>query len=60
MECQVECSPGGSALICAVDVAMSAESVQHHCRAAKALVANETQLIVCGSKVIYDGPLILS
>ena len=33
---------GGNALICAVDVAMSAESVQHSCRATKALVANET------------------
>ena len=33
---------GGNALICAVDVAMSAESVQHSCRATKAPVANET------------------
>ena len=34
--------PGGNALICAVDVAMSAESVQCHCRATKTPVANET------------------
>ena len=33
---------GGNALICAVDVAMSVESVRHSCRATKALVANET------------------
>ena len=33
---------GGNALICAVDVAMPAESVQCSCRATKALVANET------------------
>ena len=33
---------GGNALICAVDVAMSAESVRRCCRATKALVANET------------------
>ena len=34
--------PGGNTQICAVDVAMSAESVQHHCRATKAPVTNET------------------
>ena len=34
--------PGGNVLICAVNVAMSAESVQRHCRATKAPVANET------------------
>ena len=34
--------PGGNALICAVNVAMSAESVQHCCRATKVLVTNET------------------
>ena len=33
---------GGNTLICAVDAAMSAESVQRGCRATKALVANET------------------
>ena len=50
---------GGNALIKTIDTSMSAESVQHHCRAAIALVTNETQLIVCGSKVVHDGPLIL-
>ena len=34
--------PGGNALICAVNVAMSVESVQCHCGATKAPVANET------------------
>ena len=34
--------PGGSALIGTVDAAMLVESVHHHCRAAKALVANES------------------
>ena len=52
--------PGGNALICAVDVAMSAESVWCRCRATKAPVASETQLIMCCSKVIYNGPLVLS
>ena len=51
--------PGGNALIYAVDMAMSAECIRRHCRATKALVANKTQLIMCCSKVIYDGPLIL-
>ena len=51
--------PGGSALIGTVDVAMLAESVCHHCRAAKASVANESQLIMCCSEVIHDSPLIL-
>ena len=51
--------PGGNTLIYAVDVAMSAECILRHCRATKALVTNKTQLIMCCSKVIYDGPLIL-
>ena len=34
--------PGGSALIGTVDAAMPVESVCHHCRAAKALVTNES------------------
>ena len=34
--------PGGSTLIGTVDAAMLAESVHRHCRAAKALVANES------------------
>ena len=51
--------PGGNALIGAVYVAMSAESVHCHRRAAKAPVANETQLIMCCSKVIHNGPLVL-
>ena len=34
--------PGGSTLIGTVDVAMLAESVHRHCRAAKASVANES------------------
>ena len=33
---------GGNALICAVDVAMSVESVQRSCRATKAPVTNDT------------------
>ena len=34
--------PGGSTLISTVDAAMPVESVHHHCRAAKASVANES------------------
>ena len=34
--------PRGSTLVSTVDVAMLAESVCHHCRAAKASVANES------------------
>ena len=39
---ELSAPPGGNALICAVNVAMSAESVHHHCRATKAPVPNET------------------
>ena len=59
MGSQIEYSPWGNALIYAVDTAMSAECIRHHCRATKAPVTNKTQLIMCCSKVIYDGPLIL-
>ena len=51
--------PGGSALVSTVNAAMLVESVHHHCRAAKASVTNESQFIMCCSKVIHDGPLIL-
>ena len=57
---RVSTPSGGNALISAVNVAMSAESVRHHCRATIASLTNETQLIVCGSKVVHNGPLILS
>ena len=60
MGSQIEYSPwGGNTLIYAVDMAMSAECIQHHGRATKATVTNKTQLIMCCSKVIYDGPLVL-
>ena len=51
--------PGGGALIGTVDAAMLVESVCHHCRAAKASVANESKLIMHCSKVIHNGPLVL-
>ena len=56
---RVSALPGGSTLVGTVDVAMPAESVHCHCRAAKASVANESQFIMCCSKVIHKGPLIL-
>ena len=51
--------PGGSTLVGTVDVAMPVESVHCSCRAVKASVTNESQFIMCCSKVIHNGPLIL-